>query len=53
METTIVSIRIIAETDKGDKLYLREDMGITVDPQIEQEIKNEVEACGFLTDWMD
>jgi hypothetical protein len=53
MEPKIVSIRIVAETSSGEQLYLREDMGVEVDPSIELALKEEVESCGFQTDWLE
>ncbi len=53
MNKKIVAIRIIAETEDGDKLYLREDLGIIIDLSIEQSLKEKVEGCGFATDWLE
>jgi hypothetical protein len=48
----IVSVRIIAETNQGNKYYVYEDLGVAFSLDLDG-VRDEIEACGFQTDWLE
>ena len=48
-----VSVRVIAETSTGKQYYVREDLGIAIDPDIEQSVKDKIMLCGLKTEWLE
>ena len=52
IDEKIVSVRVIAETNLGNKYYVSEDLGINTSVEIE-EIKSAIEGYGLATDWLE